>query len=57
MIDRIKNAENKAAESIAITAELIRGLKPYCQGIHFMTLGWERHIRAVLSQVNESMSQ
>lgn len=55
IIDRIKNAENKAAESIALTAELVRGLKPYCQGIHFMTLGWERHIRAVLSQVNESM--
>ncbi len=51
MIDRIKNAENKAAESIALTAELIRGLKPYCQGIHFMALGWERHIRAVIERL------
>lgn len=51
IIARLQKAENKVAESIAITAELVRGLKPYCQGIHFMTLGWERHVRTVLERV------
>jgi methylenetetrahydrofolate reductase (NADPH) len=34
--------------SIQIAAELVKGMKGLCQGIHIMPLGWEKHIPAVL---------
>jgi len=33
---------------IEIAARLIRECKPYCQGVHLMTLGWEAKIPAIL---------
>ncbi len=40
--------KERAGVSIAIAAELIRGMKDICSGIHVMPLGWERHVPAVL---------
>jgi hypothetical protein len=37
-----------AAASIDIAGRLIRGLKPYCKGVHLMPLGWGHHVPAVL---------
>jgi methylenetetrahydrofolate reductase (NADPH) len=34
--------------SIQIAAELAKGMKDLCQGMHIMPLGWERYIPAVL---------
>ena len=34
--------------SVDIAARLIRELKPYCQGVHLMPLGWGHHVPAVL---------
>ncbi len=45
-------AGDAAAElrvSIEMTARIVREIKPHCQGIHLMMLGWERHIPAFLA--------
>jgi methylenetetrahydrofolate reductase (NADPH) len=50
MIARMKEAEDKVAESIAITVELVNALKPNCQGMHMMPLGWNKHVATVLDE-------
>lgn len=35
---------------IEIAARIIRECKPYCQGVHIMSLGWESKIPALLEQ-------
>jgi len=40
--------EKRVEKSLEISARLIRELKDLCQGIHIMSLGWERHIATVL---------
>jgi 5,10-methylenetetrahydrofolate reductase len=43
-----KKGGNQVAVSIEIAAELIRGLKPLCRGVHLMPLGWGHHVPKVL---------
>jgi 5,10-methylenetetrahydrofolate reductase len=40
--------EDRPKVSIQIAAELIKGMKGLCQGIHIMPLGWGKHVPAVL---------
>ena len=40
--------EKRVEKSLEISARLIKQLKDLCQGIHIMSLGWERHIATVL---------
>lgn len=40
--------EDRPKVSIQIAAELIKGMKNLCQGIHLMPLGWGKHVPAVL---------
>lgn len=40
--------EERAKVSIQIGAELIKGMKGLCQGVHIMPLGWERHVPKLL---------
>jgi len=40
--------EKRVEKSLEISARLIRELRDLCQGIHIMSLGWERHIATVL---------
>ena len=40
--------EKRVQKSLEISARLIKQLRGSCQGIHIMSLGWERHIPAVL---------
>ncbi len=40
--------EKRVEKSLEISARLIRELKDSCQGVHIMSLGWERHISTVL---------
>ena len=49
LIERMATTDNKAATSIEIAAELIGGLRQYCQGVHLMPLGWDKHVPAVLA--------
>jgi len=40
--------EKRVEKSLEISARLITELKDLCQGVHIMSLGWERHISTVL---------
>ncbi len=42
--------EDRSKVSIRIAAELAKGMKNICNGIHIMPLGWERHVPSVLAQ-------
>ena len=35
---------------VEIAARVIKECSPYCQGVHIMALGWERHVPALLEQ-------
>ena len=50
IIDELASApkEKRVHKSLEISARLIRELKSLCQGIHIMSLGWERHIPTLL---------
>ena len=48
LIDRMAQAEDKARTGIEIAANLIKGLKDICQGVHIMAIGWERKVPAIL---------
>lgn len=43
------DAEAELRTSIAITAQIIRDIKPHCGGIHLMMMGWEKHLPAFLA--------
>ncbi len=40
--------EKRVEKSLEMSARLITELKDLCQGVHIMSLGWERHISTVL---------
>ena len=40
--------EDRAKKSIEIAARLIKELKPMCQGVHIMPIGWDRKVPLVL---------
>ncbi len=42
--------EDRVKTSIKIAAELIKGMKNICQGIHIMPLGWEKYVPDVLEE-------
>jgi len=44
--------EKRVEKSLEISARLIKELKGLCQGIHIMSLGWERHISTVLEMAD-----
>ncbi len=50
LIDEMKfvSKEDRPKKSIEIAARLIKELKPFCQGIHIMPLGWDKYVPAVL---------
>ncbi len=52
LIDRMDRADKKDRPkvSIEIASELIREIRPICQGVHIMALGWDKHIPELLEQ-------
>ena len=48
LIQRMTDTDDKPKTSIEITVELMNGLRPYCDGIHIMSLGWDQYVPAVL---------
>jgi 5,10-methylenetetrahydrofolate reductase len=52
LIDEIGSVPRpeRAAKSVEIGARLIRDMKDMCQGVHIMTLGWERHVPQLLQE-------
>ena len=49
LISEMDLAKDKAATSIDIAARLIKELKPLCQGIHIMPIGWGKKVPQVLA--------
>ncbi|MFA6142835.1 MAG: methylenetetrahydrofolate reductase [Candidatus Omnitrophota bacterium] len=48
LIKEMEEAKDKSARSIEIAARLIKELKPLCQGIHVMPIGWDKKVPLVL---------
>jgi len=48
LITEIDASKDKVATSIEIASRLIKQLKPLCQGIHIMSIGWEKIVPQVL---------
>jgi 5,10-methylenetetrahydrofolate reductase len=50
IIDQLMKGADKQKTSIEIAGHLIRELKPLCQGIQIIPIGWENQIPALLDQ-------
>ncbi|MFH1189833.1 MAG: methylenetetrahydrofolate reductase [Candidatus Omnitrophota bacterium] len=48
LIREMEAAKDKVAASVNIAARIIRELKPLCQGIHIMPIGWSKKVPLVL---------
>jgi 5,10-methylenetetrahydrofolate reductase len=48
LIQEMDSAKDKSAKSIEIAARLVKELRPLCQGIHIMPIGWDRKVPSVL---------
>jgi len=48
LIEEMTKTQDKSATSIEIAARLIKELKPMCQGIHIMPIGWDKKVPLVL---------
>jgi methylenetetrahydrofolate reductase (NADPH) len=50
LINRMEKADDRVATSIEIAAELVKGMKDLCRGVHIMALGWEKWVPNVLDE-------
>jgi methylenetetrahydrofolate reductase (NADPH) len=48
LIKEMEVTKDKVATSVEISARLIKELKPMCQGIHIMPIGWDKVVPRVL---------
>jgi methylenetetrahydrofolate reductase (NADPH) len=48
LIKEMEGTKDKVATSIEIASRLIKELKPMCQGIHIMPIGWDKKVPLVL---------
>ena len=51
LIEEMDAAEDKSAKSIEIASRIISEVKPMCQGVHIMAIGWESRIPPILEKV------
>lgn len=52
LIKEMYEAKNKEEKSIEIASRIINKLKPMCQGIHIMPIGWDKVVVKVLDASN-----
>ncbi len=48
LIKKMQETKDKPATSIEIAADLIKKLKPMCDGVHIMSIGWDKKVPLVL---------
>lgn len=48
LIKEMEETKEKSAKSVEIAARLIKELRPMCQGIHIMPIGWDKKVPLVL---------
>jgi 5,10-methylenetetrahydrofolate reductase len=51
IIDQLMRASDKRQASVEIAGQLIKTLRPFCQGIQILPIGWENLIPSVLDTV------
>src|SRR5262249_30413678 len=44
LIEEMEGAQDRTAKSLEIASRIIKQIKPTCQGVHLMALGWEARI-------------
>jgi len=47
-LDACTDRDERREKAIEIAARLVKGIKGLCRGVHIMSLGWDRHIPAIL---------
>lgn len=52
LIKEMEGAKDKQAKSVEIASRLIKQLKPMCNGIHIMPIGWDKVVPMVLDAGN-----
>ncbi|MCE5330468.1 methylenetetrahydrofolate reductase [bacterium] len=52
IIKKMAATQDKVSAMLEITADLIDKVKPFVQGIHIQALGWEKHVPALLKNLN-----
>ncbi len=55
IITKMEQTTDRAATSVEITAQLITDIREMCQGVHLMSLGWEKHVPSVLEKAGISI--
>ncbi|MFA6609532.1 MAG: methylenetetrahydrofolate reductase, partial [Candidatus Omnitrophota bacterium] len=48
LIQEMEAAKDKVSKSIEISARIISGLKPLCNGVHIMPIGWDKKVPLLL---------
>ena len=48
LIKEMESTKDKVAQSVDIAARLVKQLKPMCQGLHIMPIGWDKVVPKVL---------
>jgi len=48
LVKEMEETKDKVAKSVEIASRLIKELKPMCQGIHIMPIGWDKKVPLVL---------
>jgi len=48
LIKEMQETKDKQAKSVEIASRLIKELKPLCQGVHIMSIGWDKLVPRVL---------
>jgi len=52
LIKEMEETKDKTAQSVEIASRLIKELKPICDGIHIMPIGWDKVVPRVLDASN-----
>ena len=50
IIQKMADAEDRTATGIQLCADLIKQLKPLCQGVHIMAIGWEKNVPQIIQE-------
>jgi 5,10-methylenetetrahydrofolate reductase len=53
VMQQIADADEPTDKSLEISSRIIHELKPMCQGVHIMAIGWESRIPELLSRAGE----
>lgn len=51
IMEKMEKSDNKVQTCIEITSELIKKVKPMCEGVHVQALGWEKHVPPILEKM------